>query len=309
MYNISVVEMQKSRFTCGMFDTLRRGKGLKIHAYSLFGKRKPFYYDKFINNSKNLDSIYPGWLMRVLHDDTIDRSIICEVECAKDDQGNFLDNVDFCDVTVMPENGLNTSLVWSANYMHPMKYRWLPIGDSFVDVTTSRDADGFLIEREAHAIKEWFNTGKYGHIMRDHPWHTVPVLGGAWGVYNARDRQRSETIYNLIKNPEIAKHYHKKGQPMHKGNDQDFLAQRVYPVMNGDLIAHDSYLCTVFGGKPFPTKRNGNCYICNAGICDPVNGEFEHVCPLQCRPKDHKGLFLNFYFKIGKIYYFFIFFF
>jgi hypothetical protein len=291
MYNISVAEMQKSRFTCDMFNTLRRGKGLKLQSFSLFGERKPFYYDKFINNSQMLGTLFPGWLMRVLHDDTIDRSIICEVECAKDDQGNYLNNVDFCDVTVMPENGLNASLVWSALYMHPMKYRWLPVGDSFVDVTTSRDSDGVLIEREVHAVKEWFNSGKYSHIMRDHKGHTVRVLGGTWGVYNARNRQKSETIYNLIKNPEIAQNYHRKGQPMQKGNDQDFLGQHVYQEMITDSIVHDSFFCMIYGGQPFPTKRNGDCYIGNAGICDPVNGNFQLICPLQCRPKDHQGTF------------------
>lgn len=166
MYTVSIKEFEKSTFTCDMFNTLRRGKGQKVHSYSLFGERKGFYYDKFVNNSKNLHSLYPGWLMRVSHDDTIDKSVICDVECAKDDNGNYLDNVDFCDVTKMPENGLNKSNEWSAFYMHPMKYRWLSSGDSFVDVTTSRDSDGFLVEREVHAVKEWFDSGKYGHIMR-----------------------------------------------------------------------------------------------------------------------------------------------
>jgi hypothetical protein len=291
MYSMPVDEYEKSRLTCDIFNSLRRGKNMKVHAYSLFGPRKGFYYDRFIGNSKNLTKLYPGWIIRVLHDDSIDKSIICEIECAKDDNGKFLDNTDFCDVTRMPESTVNESSVWSAFYMHPMKYRWLPAGDSFVDVTTSRDSDGYLVEREVHAVKEWFDSGKYGHIMRDHPWHTVYILGGAWGLYNSRNRQKSETIYGLVKNPDVAKNYHNKGQPMRKGNDQDFLGQHVYPVMKDNCIVHDGYLCQSFGGQPWPSKRQGNCYICNAGPCDPIKGVFEHKCPLACRPKDHQGTF------------------
>jgi hypothetical protein len=171
-----------------------------------------------------------------------------------------------------------------------MKYRWLPAGDSFVDAMTSRDSDAFLIKREVDAVKEWFTSGKYGHIMRDHPWHSVPILGGAWGIYNARNRQKSEKIFDSIKNPAIAELFHVKGQPMEKGNDQHFLGLHVYPVMKNDKIVHDSYLCKSFReGQPFPTKRDGNCYVCNAGPCDPVNGQYEHKCPDECRPKDHQG--------------------
>ena len=109
-----------------------------------------------------MNKLYSSWVIRVSHDHTIDRSIICEAECAKDTYDTYCDKIDFCDVTKIPENGLNES----AFYMHPMKYRWLVAGDSFVDVFTSRDLDGFLIEREVYAVEEWFKLNKCGHVMR-----------------------------------------------------------------------------------------------------------------------------------------------
>ena len=167
LYTISIDEFEKSTFTCDLFNELRRGKHQKVHSYSLYGPRNSFYYRLFVNNSRNLNKLYPGWIMRVSHDVSIDSTIICEAECVNDTYtGKYLDNIDFCDITKVPEKGLNESAVWSAFYMHPMKYRWLPSGDSFVDVFTSRDSDSFMIEREVHAVDEWFKSGKFAHVMR-----------------------------------------------------------------------------------------------------------------------------------------------
>jgi hypothetical protein len=127
-------------------------------------------------------------------------------------------------------------------------------------------------------------------------------LGGAWGLYNARDRGKSAFIYSKIKDPNVAINYHKPGEKFNKGNDQDFLGHHVYPVIRDNCMVHDAYLCKQFGGQPFPTKRNGNCYICNAGPCDPINGNFEHICPVECRPKDHPSNFLTQYFYFRAIF-------
>ena len=70
-----------------------------------------------------------------------------------------MDNVDFCDVTNM-SGGLNL------DYMMPMSWRWLPIGDSFVDLFVSRDTDSCIFDREVAAVKEWLNSNTLFHIMR-----------------------------------------------------------------------------------------------------------------------------------------------
>lgn len=36
---------------------------------------------------------------------------------------------------------------------------------------------------------------------------------------------------------------------------------KVYPQVQSSAIVHDSYLCSSFGGGPFPTKRLGDCFI------------------------------------------------
>ena len=56
--------------------------------------------------------------------------------------------------------------VWNASYMHAMMWRWLPIGDLFVDVFSSRDSDSEIIQREEHSVNAWLNSNKVAHIMR-----------------------------------------------------------------------------------------------------------------------------------------------
>ena len=49
----------------------------------------------------------------------------------------------------------------------------------------SRDLDSLITEREAAAVLEWQQPeydNRPVHIMRDHPSHGVPILGGMWGV-------------------------------------------------------------------------------------------------------------------------------
>ena len=116
--------------------------------------------------SKTIKKLYPEWIIRVYHDDTIDSNIICELECQKDSNNNLLDNIVFCDVNNLPESFLDTNFRWSASFMNKMMWRWLPIGDSFVDVFMSRDSDSYMLQREVDSVNVWLNSTKLGHIMR-----------------------------------------------------------------------------------------------------------------------------------------------
>lgn len=42
----------------------------------------------------------------------------------------------------------------------------------------SRDADSRIIPREEAAVREWLTTDRIFHVMRDHPYHCTPILGG-----------------------------------------------------------------------------------------------------------------------------------
>ncbi|HCT54427.1 MAG TPA: hypothetical protein DF712_18435, partial [Balneola sp.] len=60
-----------------------------------------------------------------------------------------------------------------------MFWRFLAIDDS--DVVIFRDTDSRITQRERLAVEEWLSSGRTLHIMRDHPYHSEPIMGGMWG--------------------------------------------------------------------------------------------------------------------------------
>lgn len=109
-YNLTIKDFESFTFTCDMYNVLRRGPHLKILAYSLYGKEKRYYQSIYqvIEQAKRL---YPGWVLRIFHDNSIDTSIICQLKC----NGTTSSHVDFCDIGNMP---YDTQKTWNAKYMH-----------------------------------------------------------------------------------------------------------------------------------------------------------------------------------------------
>ena len=141
-----------------------------------------------------------------------------------------------------------------------MYWRFEASQEEDVDVFLSRDCDSRLSERESKAVNEWILSNKDFHIMRDHPYHTVPILGGMWGSRNGL--MRNLNIRKLIEiwrtneincQISIKKSY---------GDDQDFLGQIVYPLIINNAIEHCDFNLN-YGGKltPFPTIRENYEYV------------------------------------------------
>ena len=86
--------------------------------------------------------------------------------------------------------------------------------------------------------------------------------GGMWGFYNSRDRQLANKLFELIIDRNTSLKYNGNNKNSYNA-DQVFLANVVYPLVVNKSVVHDSYLCKVIGGEPFPTKRVGNCQIGN----------------------------------------------
>ena len=67
--------------------------------------------------------------------------------------------------------------IWDGSYIHGMKWRWLPLGDPFADIFMSRDSDSWITQREKDSVDVWLKSNTLFHVMRDHPYHGVPILG------------------------------------------------------------------------------------------------------------------------------------
>ena len=57
--------------------------------------------------------------------------------------------------------------------MHAMKWRFMPVGDSFVEAFMSRDSDSMVTQREVSSVNVWLNSSLAGHIMRGNLYNLI----------------------------------------------------------------------------------------------------------------------------------------
>ena len=194
-----------------------------VVAYSLWGNDM-IYWIGALKNIELVNKFYPGFISRFYID--------------KNSRNDLIESIKGENVEVV--------LVDSKDSFHGMFWRFWASEDPEVDVFLSRDCDSRISEREVVAVSEWLNSDKDFHIMRDHPYHTVPILGGMWGCRNG--------ILRDIKISKQIEHWNKFGR---KGVDQDFLGQVIYPYVKSKSLEHSEFGLR-FGGdiKSFPSVRN-----------------------------------------------------
>jgi hypothetical protein len=190
----------------------------KVISFSLWGDN-PKYTVGALRNSELSLEIYPDWVCRFYCGKSVPKNIITQLKTYK--------NVE---VVEMNEDGDWTGMFW----------RFYACEDS--DVMISRDTDSRLSFREKSAVDEWLESNKDFHIMRDHPYHTTEILGGMWGCRNG--------VLSNIKN--IINEYN-------KGNfwqvDQNFLKEKIYPIIKNNSFVHDSFFKVEQDRKNFPSER------------------------------------------------------
>lgn len=189
----------------------------KIISFSIWGK-DPKYADAAIENAKLQPEIYPGWTCRFYVDDTV-----------PDHVTESLKNLG-SEVVVMPRSDGNYGLFW----------RFEPLKDISIERFIVRDTDSRLNIREAAGVKEWEESGKEFHIMRDNPQHNAYICGGMWGatidfiskfgpMYDAeKDRFLSNLSFFELNKPR-GKYFN---------TDQPFLWKCVWPRIINSHIAH-----------------------------------------------------------------------
>jgi len=199
-----------------------------VVAYSLWGNDM-IYWTGALRNIELVNRFYPGFISRFYID--------------KNSRQDLIDSIKGENVEVI--------LVNSKDSFHGMFWRFWASEDLDVDVFLSRDCDSRISEREVLAVEEWLKSDKDFHIMRDHPYHTVPILGGMWGCRNG--------ILRGIKISSQIEHWNKFGR---KGIDQDFLGQVIYPYVRTKSMEHSEFGLR-FGGeiRPFPGQRKDYEYV------------------------------------------------
>jgi len=177
-----------------------------VVSYSLWGDQD-FYYDGAFENIDLVKEKYPGFIPRFYCSPTIPDKWKSKYE------GNGAE-------VVIVENGKDdwTGLFW----------RFYALEED--GIVLIRDTDSRIIDREVLAVNAWLESEYDFHAMRDHMEHTTtPILGGMFGARNG-----------LLKN--IRKMIDDWGPKNKKGDDQEFLRDRVWPnVQRLDALVHCRY--------------------------------------------------------------------
>lgn len=110
-----------------------------------------------------------------------------------------------------------------------MIHRFFAIDEVGIDTMFVRDADSRIHWRDRWAIRDFLKRPEFtAHSIRDHLHHTSALMGGLWGL-RKQSGVHIKTEFELYKKNEV-NHGH--------AYDQDFLIERIYPLVKANLLVH-----------------------------------------------------------------------
>lgn len=208
-----------------------------VISYSVYGE-SPKYLVGMVRNIELAAQLYPNWYV----------AVYCDHNAY-----NFLS----------PYSNLHhTSLILhdDDHWCPRMMARFLIADDPTVERFIVRDADSRLSKREVEAVQQWINEGTRGHVMRDHPAHAQPMMGGLWGIrFSENDFPCKQWMGNAIRDYLASYPENSQFRP-YKTNDyaddQNFLHKFIWPYIQHSCTQHDSVSRHAYpGSKPFPSPR------------------------------------------------------
>jgi hypothetical protein len=188
----------------------------KVISFSLWGNN-PKYTVGAIRNAEIAQEIYPNWKCYFFIGNDVSNKIIHSLKSFKNTQ-----------VFIKEVAGDWSSMFW----------RFETCYDPNISVSIFRDTDSRLGNREKFAVDEWLASDKTFHIMRDHPYHGFPILGGMWGYKHNKNYNIKQLLESFTPNNAY-------------GTDYNFLGNILYPLIKKDKCVHDPF----FENNPFPTER------------------------------------------------------
>lgn len=195
-----------------------------VVCFSLWGDNPKYTYNAVLN-AKKVPIVYPGWSARFY----VDESVPAEIVQALVDYGARV-------IRVQTDERTHLKLFW----------RFLATDDPGVERFICRDCDAVVNHREQAAVREWIESGRRFHVMRDHPEHAELMMAGMWGG-----------VAGLLPSlSEQAVQYYETHEPKWRWVDQDFLRDRVWPIIKTDCLVHDDFYTMGGECRPFPPGSN-----------------------------------------------------
>lgn len=202
---------------------------IKAISYSLFGAA-PIYLQGALRNAELAPKFYPGWIP----------IFYCEKE-----------SVPTQIVTGLLERGARLRPYSRLEYPNGMFKRFCIADDPAVERFIVRDVDSRPSQREANAVNAWIESGLNFHVIRDHPFHAVKMLGGLWGGKGGVLKNIEQSIKRFSRAKIV---YNRETQ---YGADQQWLWQEVWPKVLKSGLVHDSCLRGKQPlGVPFPEDND-----------------------------------------------------
>ena len=215
----------------------------KIISISVYGTH-PTYVKGAYENLLLQPEIYPGWICRFYIDDTVPKDTV-----------KLLEND--AEIVMMPRSDGNYGMWW----------RFEPLKDITIERFIVRDSDARLSIKDATAVKEWEESEKEFHIMRDHECHIQKIMGGMWGatsefINKIKDIYDKE-VENFFKNISFAETWYDPERKKYFVADQFFLARHIWPLIINSHLAHIKNLSSlrITGNERlFPVENSdGRC--------------------------------------------------
>lgn len=202
----------------------------RVIAFSLFGG-DPKYRLGVLQNVHALDRVYPGWGILVYCDRTNQESLMRE---------SLGPNVQ---VILQQER---------SEGMEGMSWRLLASLRDEMRAVLFRDADSLFSTREADVVNEWLQSTYDTHIIRDHPYHQSPIMGGTLGVKGEALRLLAALVRERLRS-------HRRTE---YGDDQIFLNHYFYPKIRANALIHTN--CVRYfpeRTQPLPSDRYSELFI------------------------------------------------
>lgn len=221
----------------------------KIVSFSLYGD-KEIYNCGAVANAAQIPSVLPGWRTVFFLGDSV----------SSDLEGK------------LTRQGATTYRVSGAETPFAMTWRFRAVFLEAVSHVLFRDCDSRITPREAVCISQWLDSGKSYHIIRDHPWHASPIMGGLWGVTGKteldyvgqvllNERLRSDDTYGI---------------------DQTLVSQEIYPraINLNSYLVHDAFRSRERNRMRPPPRENGS-FMGERVLCGEYYEEAERLAVIS----------------------------
>lgn len=181
-----------------------------VFSFSLFGNQAK-YCKGLLKNITIIEKVFPGWEVWVYCGEGIPEDVLLELH-------------DHSCVRLIPTN---------EEGMVNKFYRFFAIDEPEVGICIVRDADSRIYERDQACIRDFVESEKFAHIIRDHPNHHHLMMAGMWGVKKSALfflQNPIQTLFHQWKQTKVSSDF---------WSDTLFLCDIIYPKLAHVSMIHD----------------------------------------------------------------------